>query len=309
MKKFFIAACVALTTLCAAAVNCDLMVQVANPAQYNQELSENVARVLSNRLTSACNQNGMMAADDYGQFVLVPRFATLYTDQLAGPPAQTAVSVELTLGIAGMEGGSVIASKQLELRGVGSTKERAYINALGKLSGSNAVLKEFMADAQQRIIQYFDRNYASLLSRADNAAAQHRYDEALYYATLIPSCSKGYKEATAAAQKYYTAYINMEGTKLLNAAKAAFATSPNAAGAAQAYELLGQINPSSSAYAEAMRFAAEVKRDTKKEYNFEVHKKYEDGVKLTQQQLQAMRDIGVAYGRGQKNNTTNILWK
>lgn len=308
MKKFFIAACVALTSLCAAAGNCDLMVQVADPAQHNKELSENVARLLANRLTSALNQNGMMAADDYGQFILVPRFATLYTEQLAGPPAQTAVRVELTLGIAGMEGGSVLASKQMELRGVGTTKERAYVNALGGLSGS-AVFKEFLADAQQRIIRYFDNNYASLLSRADKAAAQHRYDEALYYTTLIPTCSKGYQAATEASQKYYTAYINMDGQKLLAAAKAAFATSPNAVGAAQAYELLGQINPSSSAYAEAMRFAAEVKRDTKQEYNFEVHKKYEDGVKLTQQQLQAMRDIGVAYGRGQKNNTTNILWK
>lgn len=310
MKKNIIAVCLSLMSFSAMADNnCDLMVQVVNPTDNNSSLSENVSQNVSMRLVNALNQNGMMAANDYGQFLLVPRFSNLYTETLVGPPAQTAVRVNLTLGVAGIGGGGILHSKSFELRGVGSSEERAYINALGTLSSQNAEFKKFMVEAQRNIIGYFDKNYASLLSKAKRAASQQNYDEALYYSTMIPSCCKGYSEAEKASERYFKAYIDLEGIKLLNAAKGKFATSPNADGAVAAYELLAQINPESSVYAKAMNFADEIKRDTQKEYDFEVHKKYNDKVSLESQRINAMREIGVAYGKGQAAQTTNLLWK
>lgn len=310
MKKFIISACIALTSMCAAAQSsCDLMVQVAAPTDANSSLSDNLSQQVTSRLVNVLNQNGMMAAGDYGQFMLVPSFSNLFSETLAGPPAQTAVRLTLSLGVAGIDGGNVLASKQFELRGVGSSQERAYLNALSAISGRGSELKSFVDDAQRKIVTYFDRNYPTLLAKAKRAASQQRYDEAIYFTTLIPPCCKGYSEAETASEKYFKAYIDREGARLLNAAKGEFAVSPNADGAAAAYALLAQINPESASYATALKFADEVKRDTKKEYDFEVHQKYTDNLKLTNGRLNAIREIGVAFGKGQKASTTNILWK
>lgn len=292
-----------------AADNCELFIQVVPPAENPGDLPFDVSELLTNRLVRAVSADGVVASPDYGQLYLTARCADVYKSTLAGPPTQTVVNTELTLAVADIGGGTVFATKTFDLRGVGTSEQRAYINALQQLSGRNSALASFIADAKVKTIAYFNRNYKSLLSKAQRAASMRDYEQALYYSTLIPECCVGFAEAEAATQKYYQGYVDYTGTMLLNQAKAAFATSPNAAGAAEAYALLAQIDPQSAAYKASESFAAEVKKQTKAEYDFEVHKKYEDSMALERQRLSAARDVGVAYGRGQKNTTTNILWK
>lgn len=308
MKKILITLGAMAMAVAMNARDCDLHVQVVPPTAEMCDGHPEISNMLATRLMNAMTAAGVTADENYGQFYISARFDHLFKETVAGPPVQTALHTNLTLMVADLAGGKVFDSQSFELRGVGTSEQRAFLNALSQLNGKNNRLREFVDRAQDKVISYFDKNYKGLLAKAQTAAARNDYDQALYYSSLIPQCCTGYAQAEAAMLKYYHAYIDREGVKLLNAAKHAFAVSPNAEGAAEAYALLEQIDPSSSAYARAMTFADEVKRQTKVEYDFEVHQKYEDQMGLRRQLIDSARQVGVAYGNGQKSTTTNILW-
>lgn len=301
--------CVAVMALNASGQDCDLHIQVITPDTGMCGGDSAIGSLLSTRLMKALTSNGVTADDNYGQLYLSGKFDDIYKETLAGPPAQTAVHTSLTLMVADIFGNKTFDSETFDLRGVGTSPQRAYINALGSLNAKNKKLEEFINRAKRKVISYFDNNYASLLAKAKTAATRHDYDQALYFASLIPQCCKGYPQAERALLEYHQQYLNFEGTRLLNQAKAAFALSPNSEGAAEAYALLNNIDPSSSAYNPAMSFASEVKKQTKAEYDFEVHQKYTDEHQTRLKKIDAARQIGVAFGQGQKQTTTNILWK
>jgi len=272
-------------------------------------VSSEISNLICSRLENALTASGSVASGNYGQFYIVARCNDVYKATIASSPVQIVVNTELTLGIAELEGSSVFSSQTFNLKGVGSTEQRAYINALKSISGTNKNLMSFIEEAKDQTVSYFDKNYKTFLAKAKNAASLHDYEQALYYTTLIPTCSSGYKEAEKATYSYFQAFIDAEGERLLNDAHAVFAVSPNAEGAAEAYSYLSQINVQSKAYDRAMKYADEIKDQTKREYDFEVHQKYNDQVKYRQSLINAAREIGVAYGQGQKSTTTNILWK
>ncbi len=298
-----------LSSLAGFAGDCDLHIHVIAPDTEMCGGDPAIGNLLATRLMRALTADGVTADDNYGQFYISGRFDNLYKDTQPGPPMQSVVHTSLTLMVADIFGNKVFDSETFDLRGVGTSPQRAYINALNQLSPRNKALEGFVARARNKVISYFDKNYRSLLSKAGASAARHDYEQALYFASLIPQCCVGYPEAEKALLTYYQQYIDNEGTILLNKARAEFAISPNADGAAAAYAYLNLINPDSKAYGAAQSFAREVAAQTKAEYDFEVHQKYNDRHALQLKQIDAARQIGVAFGSGQKAQTTNILWK
>lgn len=73
-------------------------------------------------------------------------------------------------------------------------------------------------------------------------------------------------------------------------------------------QLVSSIDPEASCYKEGVAFLNEVKKQVRKDIDFEVREKYHDSVTLEQKRISAMRDIGVAWGKGQQPQTTNITW-
>lgn len=307
LKKIFAAAL--LTTSCLAyAEECELYIQVIPSQEGDSDAPASIGKMLVNRLQNALTKDGVVADSEYGQMYLNGKFTDVYKQEVPGPPAQVGVHSTLTLQLADL-GGTIFATETFDLRGVGTSEQRAYINALQSISPRSRQFEDFISKARRKTIDYFDRNYQSILAKADRAASMRDYSQALYYSTLIPECSVGYSAAEAATSRYYKQYIDHTGEMLLKQARAAFAISPNAEGAAEAYALLNQIDPASSASGAATSFAEEVKRQTKKEYDFEVHEKYKDELDIKRRRIEAAKQIGVAYGRGQAARTTNIFWK
>lgn len=290
-----------------AQADCDMQIQVVSPDQ--EDIPASTANMITNRLIRALTRDGVTADENYGQLYLSAKFAHVYTDDVPGPPAQKVVHTEMTLFVADIFGNKIFDSETFDLRGVGTSEQRAFINALTPLNARNKALESFVKRAKRKTITYFDNNYQQLLAQANRAASMRDYEQALYYATLIPACSQGYAAAEAATTRIYQQYIDHQGTLLLNQAEAEFAAMPNGEGARRAYAYLAMIDPQSSAYPASRTLAAEIKKSSKEEYQFEVHQKYEDAQDLKVKQVEAAKAIGVAYGQGQKAQTTNILWK
>lgn len=291
------------------AQTCDLHIQVVKPTAEMCDDNEAIANLVQTRLIKALTIDGVSAGENYGQFYISGRFDDLYKETLPGPPVQTVLNTSLTLMVADIFDNKVFASETFDLKGVGTSEQRAYINALNQINARNNRFEQFINNASKKVISYFDANYTKLLAKAESAAKMQDYEKALYFASLIPECSKGYPAAEKALQSYYQKFIDDLGTQLLRRARGEFSMKPNAEGAAKAYEYLYQISINSSAYPAAESFARQIEKQTKIEYDFEVHKKYEDALATERAKIDAARQIGVAYGNGQRDNTTNILWK
>jgi hypothetical protein len=146
------------------------------------------------------------------------------------------------------------------------------------------------------------------LAKAQVAASTQKYDEALYYAARIPECSKGYASASAATINYYHQYIDLEADQLIAAAEAAWATSPDEYGAEKAMSFLSRVNTESSNYPKAQKLISTISAKIQRNWDFENREKYNNEVDLKKRMIEAGRAVGVAYGKGQKAQTTNLIW-
>ena len=53
---------------------------------------------------------------------------------------------------------------------------------------------------------------------------------------------------------------------------------------------------------------SEIKKQVRSDIDFEVRQKYNDSVETERARIEAIRAIGVAYGKGQQPTTTNLMW-
>ncbi len=308
MKKTILTAAIFIIgCLIARAEDCELHLMVAQVEQ-GEQVSEATNNTLMSRLISAVTATGVTASADYNQFLITGRFSHIYQDVVAGPPMQHVLHTDLTIYVADAENQKVYASKTFELRGVGTSEPRAFINAMSRLNGKNAELQKFIEDAKTKIVEYYDKNYPTILKKAQAAAALRDFEQALYFSTSIPECSKGYAQSVAETERIFKQYLDYNGELMLRAARGAWAASPDAKGAVKAWEYLMQIDTASSSFPAAEKLAEEIAATTKDDKYFETRTKYHDRISLTRSALEAARQVGVAYGNGQKPTTTNLLW-
>lgn len=256
----------------------------------------------------ALSDDGVIADPDLGQFFITGKFSHILEDVTPGPPAQTVLHTNLTLYIGDLSSQAIYATVSLDLRGVGTSSQRAFINALRSLNVNNKNIAAFISTGKGKVIDYYNQNYSQILAQAKKAAAQHNYDEALWRVSMIPECCIGYDQALQALNTYFQAYIDQNGLAMLNAASAAWASQPDAEGAKKALSFLLAIDPESTAFPQAQKLLMEIKSSVKSDRDFILRTKYEDSIDLERRRIQAAKEVGVAFGKGQQPKTTNLNW-
>lgn len=302
----FLASMCALTMV---AQDCEVHLMVS-PMSQIADVPDDINEQLLQRLTIAATQSksGVLADANYDQFFLSGRFAEEYADVVPGPPMQNVINATLTLYIGDATNEKVYATKSFQLRGVGTSQIRAYINALRTLNGRNNELQRFIESGRAKIINYYDSNYKQLLTQAQRALQLKDYEQALHISTSIPMCCVGYNEALEFTMKAYKAYIDNTARVLLMQARSEWAISPDKQGAQAALALLNQIDVDASCYGEAVSLQEEIKKTVKGNWDFEHREKYKDALGLEKDRIAAARAVGVAYGNNQKATTTYINW-
>ena len=307
IRNFLLAISAATALSISAKSDCELHITVAHIEQ-GEEVPEQTEDYLLTRLTNVVTASGVTGDDSYSQFFITGKFNHIYQDVVPGPPMQNVLRTSLTLYIGDLNSKKVFSSASFELRGVGTSDQRAFINALSSITARNAEFNKFLEAGKTKIIAYFDANYQQILAQAKRAAAMNNYEEALFHATQIPSCSKGYAEAEQVTLTIFQEYIDYYGVQLLTAAQAAWAAGHDLDAARKALELLLQIDPDSRAYPSAQKLFAEIKASIKDDRDFELRQKYYDAVDIERRKIEAARAIGVAFGNGQQPTTTYINW-
>lgn len=107
---------------------------------------------------------------------------------------------------------------------------------------------------------------------------------------------------------FYAKYCDKYDEALLARAQTLWAAGQGQAEAAEAGRILAAIDPEAACYDEAVGLANEIKKQVRKDLDFEMREKHADAVELEELRIKAVHDIGVAYGRGQQPQTTNLTW-
>ena len=261
--------------------------------------------ILQNRLLQLLSHNGVAGMDYLSQFFLTAVVEPVDKDVLAGPPAKVVETMDVTLFIADYSAQKVLASTTMRVKGIGENENRCYLKALGNLNLNNQQMKAFVQEGKEKIVRYYDSEAANILKKAAYLAGQKQYEEALSMIALIPSQCKAYDETLQQGLSIYQQLIDQRCVELLAQARMAWAAEQNAIGAQKAGEFLAEIYPDAKCYEDAMSLYKEIKGKVLDDWKFEM-KQYQDGVDLEKQRIGAMREVGVAFGKGQQPTTTNI---
>ena len=308
VKHIILSAAFALCCAAPATAQCRLNVMTL-PISQIESVPDIVNEQLSTRFIQMFSQEDEMGAStSYSQFFITARFTNAYKETLAGPPEQHVVRTTLTVWIGDLENKSIFSSCSMDLRGVGTTETRAYINALHQLKKDNSQFKGMLQQAQERIMSYYNGNYQKIIQKANAEATQGNYGEALMNLAAIPECCDGFSQAQNQMLSIYKKRCNNEGQRLLTEAKGIWAANPTDEGASEAMELINEIDPSSSCYSQATAFVSKMQSVVKANWDFENKTKYQNEVKLREKEIAAARDIAVAEAKNRPKTIVYNRW-
>lgn len=261
--------------------------------------------MIENKLTQLLTRNGIAGLDYMGQFILTVTTTPIDKDVIPGPPMKIREKMEMNLYIVDTYAKTIFSSTSMTVNGLGETENKCYLNAISHMPLQSPAIAKFVDEGKTKIIEYYDHEGEALIKKAHFLAAQKNYEEAMYWVSLIPQQSKHYDAALAAGQEIYQAYIDNQCYINLGKARQAWAAEQNAVGAAAAGEYLANIMPDAKCYGDAMALYKEIKGKVLDDWKFEM-KQYQDGIDLQKLQIDAARQIGVAYGNHQPNKEVNI---
>lgn len=260
---------------------------------------------LQNKLTQLLTRNGIASMDYMGQFFLTAFVVPQTKDVVSSAPMKISETMDMTLYIADYTNKVVFATTSVTLRGIGDTETKCYMNALKNMPTNSPAIETFVRQGKEKIIAYYDHEAANIIKKAQFLASTKQYEEALSMVVTIPAQCNKYDEALKVGLDIYQQYLDNRCVVNLAAARQAWAAEQNTTGAQKAGGYLAQILPDAGCYDDAMALYKEIKGKVLDDWKFEM-KQYQDGVDLEKQRINAMREVGVAYGRGQQPTTTNI---
>lgn len=263
---------------------------------------------LVNKLTQVAINNGIAAGRDFGRFFIAANIGMATKDILPGPPTQISQNMEITLYIADYFDQKIYSSTTIKATGVGTNEAKSFINALQNMPVKSPQLNQFVTEGKDKILAYYRQQGDLIIQQAKTLAAQRKYEEAFFLLTAIPDAVRDvYERAMDATLEIYQSYVDYLCEVNLAKARAAWAAHQNSEGAEAAGVFLSQIYPDAKCHAEAMELYTEIRDKVLADWQFEM-KKWQDGIDLESQRIEAMRQIGVAYGNGQQPTTYGLGW-
>ena len=305
MKKFYSICIAALMSATMFAAETEFLPISVCATDATESFPTGAKAMIENKLTQLLTKNGIAGLDYMGQFVLTVTTTPLDKDIIPGPPKKIREKMEMNLYIVDAYARTIFSSTSFSVQGIGETDNRCYLNAISHMPLQTPAIAKFISEGKAKIIEYYDHEAQNIIKKAQFLAKQKKYDEALFWVALVPQQCQHYDEALAAGMEIYQQYLDNACNENLAMARAAWAGEQNSMGAYAAGEYLANILPDAGCYDDAMALYSEIKAKVLDDWKFEM-KKYQDGVDLESQRINAMREVGVAYGEHQPQNNTSI---
>ena len=274
-----------------------------NAQVVDEKLPEEIAQNLETKLQSALTINGCADNGYTERFVLTAKVDITQKDITPTTPTRIAEKMDITLMVGDVVENKLYASVTLQAAGIGTNENKAFISAFRSIKGDNPKIQQMLNEAKEKIMDYYTNQCPTIIHKAQGLVATQSYDEAIFLLTSVPNiCRDCFMQCQQQAGAVYQQKIDSESTVLLEMARNAWAKSQNAQGSSEVADIISQINPKFTNYAEvsALRLAVEQKlqADAKREWDFKM-KQYEDNQQFMRSIVDAVKAIGVAWAKKQ----------
>lgn len=319
-----------------------IFMQVLQPERDNIPLE--AAKQLETKLTQLLSANGIADTDPINRFVITTKALILTKEIVPGPPAKVSMNVEFVFMIGDVVENKVFETFSITSVGVGINENKAMIAAIKNVKPKNPEMVAFLNKAKDEIVEYYSLRCIQIKKEAEKDASKGNYDKAIYALSQIPDVCDCYADCQDLAIKYNRSRVIANAASLLNKAKAKWAESPNANGAAAAADLLRKIPGGTTSQNEIDALLNDItqklKADEKKEWDFKMQQykdqvekqKRDEEARLEQQRadserraaqqaannaariqaIEACRQVGLEYARNQPKSITYqrnvIIW-
>jgi hypothetical protein len=261
------------------------------------DLGSSGKQLLSARLNAAVAKIGFGGDGANPRFILGPDINLLSKNLTGTAPAKYANAYEVTLMTCDVVNQTIFSSYTFEVKGVGDSPDKAFINAFRDYKLENEEFFKFLVESQKKILGYYEQNCSSFLKEADAQAKLRNYDAAFNILSNIPmESAKCYSTVAAKKADYFQLSLNQNCQSVLASMKAELgkANDPSASGfnePAMAYYQL--IDRQSSCYKEAeslyQSYLRKLNPTAKRNWEFQMQQ-YQDKLKKIERDDQFKRD-------------------
>ena len=264
--------------------------------------------LLINKMNQIVSDNGMSGNAKSTRFIITPNVAVITKEITGGAPMLYTLQLEVSFYVGDGLNGTKFSNSTVTLTGVGTSENKAYIDAIKRINSKDESIKNALEIGKLKIIDYYAKNCDIIINKAIASANSQKFDEAIYELTSVPdACEACYNKCLEKAMTVFQSKIDFECKGLLNSATNAWSGSQDSFGAEQASKFLSQINPNSLCYKDALvlsdKIAKRIKELDQREWQFAL-KQQQDAIDIEKAYINAIRDVGVAYGENQPQTIT-----
>lgn len=275
-------------------------------------IPSSAAQMLQSKMQQIAVQNGLGGGTST-RFYMVPMVNVLSKEITPSAPPMQALNLEFVFFIVDASTQTIFSQTSIQVKGVGQTEDKAYMQALKNLNVKAGQFKGFVEKGKEKIVEFYNSQCDVILKGAQALAGQKKYEEALFLLLSVPDvCRECFDKCMNLSVEIYKQYANYKCTEYMAGAKAAWANMNTD----KAAEFLGKITPDMECYQEAVQLVEEIKQkqlaDGANVWNFKM-KQYDDSVEKEKMMIQAGKEVAVAWaywGQGQHFNWDwNWLYK
>ena len=253
-------------------------------------------------------QNGLGAAASNPRFCIVPVVNVLSKEITPTAPPMQALNLDVTFYIVDAASQTIFSQTSIQVKGVGQTEDKAYIQALKNLNVKAGQFKGFVESGKEKILEYYNSQCDVVLKGAQALAGQKKYEESLFTLLSVPDvCRECFDKSMDLSVDIYKQYANYKCTEYMSGAKAAWANM----NADKAAEFLGKITPDMECYEQAVKLADEITQkqlaDGANVWQFKM-KQYDDSVEKEKLMIQAGKEVAVSWAYWGQGKHFNWDW-
>ena len=254
-----------------------------------EPIPDQAKSLLENKLSQIASNNGMGGSAINPRFVLMANTAIISKEIIAGPPQMLAYNIELTLFIADAIDLKKFANTSIEVKGVGTNENKAYIDAIKNINVRGMGIVSLIETGKNKIIDLYNSQCDFIIRDAISLSNKGEYDAAILKLASVPDvCETCYVKCMDTMQYIYQKKIDKECLLIMRDAKTTWMANQNATGAEKVARIINSISPFSTCEPDAGNLMNEVQgklaSDEKAKWEFQIQK-HKDAVKLKEEGL------------------------
>lgn len=238
-----------------------------NLGAYVPEQIENVPasakKMLINKLGQLVTANGISDNQYNSRFIITPNIVVATKEIMPTAPVKVVLVLDITLYIGDGIAGTLYASETFNVKGVGTTETKAYMQALKRLKPKNEAMQSFISRGKDKIIEYYDSNCSQIQKEADVLENSGQVEEALGLMLGIPASSSCFDKSKNKTKALYIKAVNRDCKIRLNEAQAIWSANQDIEAANEAARVLSSVQPEADCFSKVKALFSKIEARAK----------------------------------------------